>query len=376
MRFFYDAKRLMHNTSGLGVYSRTLINNLAQVYPEHNYVLCSADEGNPRLRAQVATTSAVEYWISQPIKKGLKRTFWRSKGILKSLIKEEVDLFHGLSGEIPFGIHKVGIKTVVTIHDLIFLRHPEYYSWWDVQIYTFKFKYACQHADKIIAISECTKRDIMHYFKIPEEKIEIVYQGCNVIFQQQTSIDEQNRIREKYQLPSKILLSVGTIEQRKNLGLLVKALRYLDESFTIVAIGRSTAYAKKVKAYAEKHQLSHRIKLLTGIPTEELPLFYQLADQFVYPSFYEGFGIPIIEALHSKTPVIAATGSCLEEAGGACSLYVDPNDAKALATAIRKVDEDENLRNRMICEGKKYVARFDKKVISADMMKIYKEVVK
>lgn len=371
MRIYYDAKRLMHNASGLGVYSRTLINNLSQVYPEHNYILCSADEGNVRLRKQVNSTEQVDYLIPSPPKKGLKRALWRSKGILTTLVTQNIDIYHGLSGEIPFGIHQCGIKTVVTIHDLIFLHHPEYYSWLDVKIHTFKFKYACEKADRIIAISECTKRDIIDFFHISEDKIDVVYQGCNPIFHQQVNENKLNHIRDKYQLPKKVLLSVGTIEERKNLFLLVKALKHLDEKFSIVAIGRATSYTKEIKKYCQRKGISHRVKFLSGIPTEELPAFYQLANQFIYPSFYEGFGIPIIEALHSKTPVIAATGSCLEEAGGPSSIYIPPTDEIALAKAIQKVDNNLELQEQMVTEGKKYVARFDKEIISKEMMKTY-----
>ena len=169
---------------------------------------------------------------------------WRSFGILIDLKKEKVDVFHGLSHEIPFGIDKTKIKTVVTIHDLIFLRLPQYFNIFDRLIYYYKVKYACKRSDKIIAISNQTKSDIMMYFKIDSKKIEVVYQSCNSIFKSQ----KKNIIKKDLGLPKNYILYVSSIEERKNLLTLIKALNIM-KSKNLVVIGDGKGYKEKCVEY-------------------------------------------------------------------------------------------------------------------------------
>ena len=157
--------------------------------------------------------------------------------MLGALKNNHIQLYHGLTNELPLGIHKSGIKTVVSIHDLIFIRFPELYPYFDRKIYKSKFKYACKIADKIIAISQQTKSDIIKYFGIKEEKIEVIYQGCHPIFQKPLPTEELERIKQQYQLPEKYVLNVGTIEKRKNLLSLVKAIKPLED-INLVIVGK------------------------------------------------------------------------------------------------------------------------------------------
>jgi glycosyltransferase involved in cell wall biosynthesis len=299
---------------------------------------------------------------------------WRSAGIVKYLKRDQVDLYHGLSYELPAGIGKSGIKSVVTVHDLIFMRFPQYFGAIDRFIYRTKIKYACRIADKIIAISERTKQDVIELLNISSDKIEVIYQGCDPAFKQASTEREKHAILEKYNLPAEFILSVGTIEERKNLLLLIKALPRVVTPLKLVVIGRQTNYAKKVKRLINDLDLNDRVIFLDIVNFTDLPAIYQSAKLFVYPSRYEGFGIPVIEALCSGTPVIAATGSCLEEAGGPNSLYSDPNDERELAEKINMVLNDESLYKRMAAKGKEYSGNFDDEKLAAQMMAVYKKV--
>ena len=167
-------------------------------------------------------------------------------------------------------------------------------------------------------------------------------------------------------------MNVGSIESRKNLLLAVKALSQVDASVHLVAVGRHTAYTDEVVRYAEDHGLSSRLHILHRVNGIDLPVLYRLASLFVYPSYFEGFGIPIIEALNAGVPVIGATGSCLEEAGGPDSLYVDPDDATAMAEAMNRVLSDEKLRESMITRGRVYVRRFDRASLAEDLLHVYR----
>jgi glycosyltransferase involved in cell wall biosynthesis len=275
---------------------------------------------------------------------------------------------------LPAGLRKKGIRSAVTIHDLIFLRYPQFYKAPDRAIYTRKFKYACREADHIVAVSECTKRDIVSYFGIDPDRISVIYQGCDASFAKTLPAEEKQQVCRKYRLPGTFILNVGTIEERKNLLPAVKALSRIDKSVHLVAIGRQTSYTEKVKRYIAAHGLEQRVHLLSGVPLADLPALYQSAAVFVYPSLFEGFGIPVIEALYSGTPVVAATGSCLEEAGGIHSIYVDPASDEQLAEAIRTILADVQLQDRMIAEGKKHVALFDDKLLAGQMMDLYREI--
>jgi glycosyltransferase involved in cell wall biosynthesis len=254
---------------------------------------------------------------------------------------------------------------------LIFIRYPQYYRLIDRTIYQWKFKRACRKADVIIAVSECTKSDIISFFNIPEEKIKVVYQDCDPLFKLPITEEKRKQIIEKQQLPERFILYVGSIEQRKNLLLVVKALKQISEEIHLVAIGKSTSYQQEVEKQAHELGLTPRLHIKNNYPFEDLPATYQSAVLFVYPSFFEGFGIPVIEALSSGVPVIAATGSCLEEAGGPNSVYVNPNDETELATKIKEVLGNENLRKRMIEQGLEYTKRFNSQKMAEEIMKIY-----
>lgn len=371
LRIGFDAKRAFLNNTGLGNYSRSVITSLASTFPGNEYFLYTPQQVNNSRTASMLNAPGVKVRTpAVPILKSL----WRSRFVVSTLLKDKIDLYHGLSHEIPVSIQNTSIKTVVTIHDLIFLRYPQYYKAADRKIYEMKFRNACKNADKIIAISEQTKRDIIHYFGTNESKIEVVYQSCDPSFAQNYSPEYLNMIREKYHLPEKFLLNVGTIEDRKNLMLITQSLSEIPEEVKLVVIGKETPYAGKVKKYLSEHELESRVLFLKDIPFGDLPAMYKLAKIFIYPSEFEGFGIPILEALNAGVPVIAATGSCLEEAGGPSSLYVSPTDYKALVAAVNNILQNAELSNNMIAAGKLYAAQFKESAHAENLMRIYKNL--
>lgn len=370
----YDAKRIVSNATGLGSYGRTLINALAPLVPQNRLLLYAPDAGREQLRTQVRVTNNLAFVYPQRASLRLQKDLWRAKGIVKDLQRDGVQLFHGLSGELPNGIRKTGIRTVVTIHDLIFLAHPEYYHWIDTKLYARKFQRTCREADLIIAISEQTKKDILRYSHFPAERIRLIYQSCGDYFATPSDAATRQAVREKYSLPQRYLLNVGTVEARKNLLLAVQALRHLPEELKLVVVGRHTAYATRVEKYIAAHHLQNRVLFLHGIPNHELPAIYQQAEVFLYPSFCEGFGIPIIEAIQSGLPVVAATGSCLEEAGGSASLYVSPEDAEGMAVAIQRLLIGSPEREPAIAASREYIRRFENRNVAAEVLAVYDEL--
>lgn len=360
----YDAKRIVRNGTGLGSYARTLVNDLIVKKPADTRLLLYApDMGRDDLRSQI--NEGVEWHYEEKfaplIPKGIQKAYWRTHSIVKDLKRDKVEIFHGLSGELPIGLRKAGIRGVVTIHDLIFMRHPEWYNPIDVKFYTWKFYKTVQEADRIIAISECTKRDIMELGGVEEERIDLIYQSYSPKFK------DGSAGTQGYEGVQRYVLYVGTVEERKNLLLAVKALDMLPEDIHLVAVGRLTDYAKRIPHH-------ERLHLLGQLPLEELTALYAGAEAFVYPSRYEGFGIPIIEAISSGLPVVACTGSCLEEAGGPDCLYVNPDDHVALADALRSVLKGADSREERIRKSREYIRRFEGGDVASQVLDVYQNL--
>ena len=366
----FDAKRAFRNATGLGNYGRTLINTLNTFPIEMR--LYAPNYGNSQLRNQIEQRQNIH--VCYPKKSMLGKVYqayWRSHGIVSDLKRDGVDIYHGLSGELPMGLQKSGIKGLVTIHDLIFMRHPEYYHWIDTKLYAWKFRQTMREATHIIAISECTKRDILYYApEVDPARISVIYQSCAPRF----TTTPELRKAEAELTEGRYILSVGSIEARKNTMLAVKALPYLPDDLTLTLVGKHTPYTDELLAYAKANGLAHRVKVMHGVSDELLPALYAGAEAFVYPSRYEGFGIPIIEAINCGLPVVACTGSCLEEAGGPDSLYVDPDDAEAMANAIRQVLRGTEGREQRITASQSYIRRFQGLDVAGQVYELYQQL--
>ncbi len=375
MTIAFDGKRASNNRTGLGNYSRHIIGLLAKFFPENRYVIfLTKPNKNEQLREILEQNPKIETVLP---KKGLWKklsSLWRVFGIRNEIAEYENIIYHGLSNELPLTIKKTNAKSVVTIHDLIFLKFPKYYKYFDRKIYAYKFRKACENADIIIAVSECTKRDVVDIFNINPDKIRVIYQGCDKVFKSPIPDDVINDVRQKYNLPDRYLLNVGSIEERKNALLIVKALPLLTEKIPLVIVGKRTKYTAEIEKEAEKLGVKDFLFIFDKVPFEDLAPMYRMSEIFIYPSRYEGFGIPIIEAICCGVPVIAATGSCLEEAGGPDCIYVDPDDEKALAAAIEKFSTDTAFRQNSIDSSKKYVEKFSEEIQANQLIECYKEI--
>lgn len=367
----FDGKRAASNMTGLGNYSRLVVETLSTAYPDMRLRLYApADNDNPRF-AKVKALPNVSLRTPRRGEARLDGSMWRTWGITKLLKRDKVQLYHGLSNELPLNITKSGVPSVVTMHDVIYRRLPYCYKPIDRTVYDFKYGSSCRRATRIIAVSECTKRDVMEFYGIPEDKIDVVYQGCDDIFRTRHSAAHVAAVTAKYGISGRYIIQVGSIERRKNALLTIKALSVLPPDVMLVLAGRGTAYVKELEKEGGRLGVRGRVKMLDGVPFSELPMLYQGAVSAVYPSRYEGFGIPVLEALCSHTPCVAATGSCLEEAGGAGALYVNPDDANGLGAALRQTISDGELRSRLVGEGLRHAAKFDNSAIPQRIMEVY-----
>ena len=369
MRIGYDAKRAFNNHRGLGNYSRDTIRIVASYFPDSQLDLFT-----PKTDQNIQFVCPKNATVIKP-KHNSMTSLWRTFGITKEAEKRQLDLYHGLSHELPVGIEKTHIPSVVTMHDLIFISHPELYPFIDRKLYKTKYLRSCRLANRIIAVSQQTKNDLIKLWGIDEEKISVIYQGCHPAFCKQITENQKETVRKKYNLPDSYLLNVGAIEPRKNQLLILKALKAGVIDTPLVIAGRKTDYIAELQQYIEKNKLQGRVLILPNVAFPDLPALYQNASVFIYPSLYEGFGIPVVEALQSGVPVIAAKGSCLEESGGPDSRYVSPDDAAELAEQITTLLEDNALRNQMTEKGKAYADRFSDENIADNLMTLYKNLI-
>lgn len=364
MKIAYDAKRFFHNHSGLGNYSRDLVRILSEYNPENQYFLLH--KNNSEKGRNILENPNVSFV------KTSRGRFSRQLKMGKDAQDLGADIFHGLSGELPLKWNDKKIKKVVTIHDLIFVRYPKYYAWLDRKIHFWKFKKAVQQADIVIAISEQTKQDIIKFLNVPEEKIKVIYQGCHWAFKKLPCEESVLEVKEKFHLPERFILNVGTIEERKNLLTTVKAIQ--GTKIPLIVVGKKTKYYKKVARFIRKNKMQEQVLFLENVNMEELAVLYRLADIFVYPSLFEGFGIPVIEALFSGTVVITSNRSCLPEAGGENSVYINPLSVEDMKSKITFLWDNEPERNRRAEKGLIYAQQFEDKIIAKKLMNVYQSL--
>lgn len=373
MKIGFDAKRAFCNTRGLGNYSRDTIRLLTEQFPENSYSLFT-----PRINESIQwtyNTHCASTIMPQGIHgKKLLSSIWRTWGICKDIKRLDLDIYHGLSHELPYGIEKTHTRTVVTMHDLIFLKNPELFPFFDRYSFKKKYIHGCKTADRVIAISEETKRDMMEYLHEEGSRIDVVYQGCNPVFHQPLKESELETIRQKYALPSEFMLIICAIERRKNHELILKAMRHPQLDIPLVVVGRPSEYKKYLETLIREYGLEDRVIFLDAMPTTALPALYRLASVFVYPSLFEGFGIPILEAITMGTPVVTSEGSCFRETGGKAAKYVDCNDSDQLAETLLDVLQHQDVRDGMVAAGYEHARNFTDEAVARNLMSVYKKI--
>ena len=361
----FDAKRAVANGTGLGSYSRTLINDLAR-YPL-TLRLYAPDEGRDDLRTQIQDRANVTLHTPHSTFHIPHSTFHIPHSTFhippsSFLLPPSSENPTGAATASSASYGTTASNSTITIHDLIFLRHPEYYHWIDTKIYAWKFRQTISEATHIIAISECTRRDILHYApELDPARISVIYQSCAPKFTPDIS-------------PSSFLLPPSS--ENPTGAATASSASYgttasNSTNLHIVIIGRHTPYTDTVARYARDHGLEARVHILHHVSDAELPAYYAAAEAFVYPSRYEGFGIPIIEAISCGLPVVACTGSCLEEAGGPDTLYVSPDDPQAMAAAIAQVLKGAPGRDQRILRSREYIRRFQGNDVAGQVYRLY-----
>lgn len=368
MRIGFDAKLAFNNYGGLGNYSRYVISNICRFYPENDCFLYTPGISDEELFTQPEGSHIKK--PGGPFKPS--PYYWRSYRLTQKLNNDNIQLYHGLGNQLPYGIHRSTVRPVITIHDLIYLEHPERYKRLDRTIFKSKVKYGVKAAARIIAASKQTKEDIIRLLDVEDERIKVVYQGCHRQFYHRVSPEKISFTRQQFALPSSYLLYVGTIEERKNLLKIIEALYHGQIDIPLVVVGRKTSYFHQVKLFIESKGIKN-IHFLDQVQVTDLPAIYQASQGFIYPSSYEGFGIPILEALNSGVPVITSGGGCLEETAGKGGILIDPENREEMIGAMKQILDDSALRDRLIREGGAHALKFREEQTIPSLYKVYLE---
>lgn len=357
----FDARRALNDLTGLGNYSRNLISILSN--SDFNCFLFGSENNAVKFDYNQSKVKL----IKSP--KAIDDRLWKQFGVYFDAKKFNIDIYHGLTNELPFLLPNK-VKSVITIHDLLFLDYPQHYKSKHRKYYNFKFKHGALSSDKVIAVSTKTKKDLIKHYQIKEEKIEVVLQGCNPVFKKLYDDEEKEAIKKKYNLPNKFILFVGSIQERKNLLPVLKAIKGSNVQLVVVS-NRNTKYLDRILSFIKNERMNnvffHQVEC-----NKELAIVYQMSQSLIFPSLDEGFGIPIIEALSGNVPVIANDIDVFKEVGGDFCYYVQMNDTNKLKSIIEQVWKERKIPNEeMLVE---YMLKFSDESILNQYSKIYKSL--
>lgn len=370
LRIGFDAKRAFFNHTGLGNYSRDLLRQLHRQSPDWSLHLFSPRA--PERRDGFLPQDAYHLHVP-PTGKGL---LWRQAGMVRDLRQLDLDIFHGLSHELPHGIARCGAVPVVTMHDVIFRHYPDHYPLFDRLMYEHKWQHACREAEMIVAISEATRADLQRFYQVPDHKVRVIYQQVGERYWQ-PPVGKPEQIRIRYGLPQEpFFLFVGSLTVRKNLLSLLKAMAHLrpSERLPLVVVGQGNNHRRQLTAFLHRQGLDDYIYFRPEVSSEDLPLLYRSALGLVYPSLFEGFGLPIVEALTQGTPVITSQRSAMPEAAGPGGLLIDPTQPEALAEALRRLSSDTQLHQQLSQAGLTHVEQFRPEATTRQWVELYQEL--
>jgi glycosyltransferase involved in cell wall biosynthesis len=368
LRIAIDARKL--RDYGIGTYVRNLLRHLSRVDQTTEYiVLCHnsdcevVDRLGDNFRA--VAESSPGYSLREQVT------------VPRDLRRERADLFHSPHYVVsPF----TPCKSVVTIHDCIHLRFPQYLPNRLAYAYARSFMWlATNQSNLILTVSEASKRDILEYFTVPPAKIQVIYNGIDERFGEPPLEEDVQRVRERYQLDGPFILYAGNIKPHKNLGRLIEAFHILRngpefEPVKLVIIGDEISKYAALRHAVHRYKLHKHVRFFGFVPAGTLAILYRLAMVFVFPSLYEGFGLPPLEAMASGTPVITSNVSSLPEVVGDAAILIDPLKTEAIADALRRVLNDSTLREDLRQRGLERARHFSWDRSIRRVREIYGEV--
>jgi glycosyltransferase involved in cell wall biosynthesis len=375
MKIVIDIQPIFKYKTGIGWYTQKLLKQLNSneiIFEGHGFNFLNRnniqnDLANLKFKNKI--NSLMPY--------GIYRRIWHYLPIsYNALFDSNADIFHFFNYIVP---PKIKGKVIVTVYDMVYKLYPETMTKRNYKRLDKELKRSVDRADKIITISENSKNEIIKFLNVDATKIEIVYPGIDRInYTKKYSNDEINKVKKKYKLPSKYILYLGTLEPRKNIVRIIESYSKLktqiNEQIYLVIAGKKGWMYEEIFKKVESLGLENDV-IFTGYVDEiDKHLLYKMSEVFVFPSLYEGFGMPVLEAMAAGVPVITSNTSALPEVVGDAGILINPNDVEELANAMKKVLEDKDLKQKLIKKGLTQSLKFSWEKSARKLLEIYKEV--
>ncbi|MBA7619372.1 D-inositol-3-phosphate glycosyltransferase [subsurface metagenome] len=392
MKIGIDISRYIDKSAGVGIYAANLLKYLLKIDADNQYLgytffySCEPEGWNNPSDAGIFS----DYYRSPNIYTNFKlnKINWSTNTMKKRWSKASIEGKENILGNVDV-IHSTAFiipellkaKLVVTIHDLSFLLFPELHTEVNIRLLMRNLIYINSRPDKIICDSEQTKKDVIKYFHVPEEKLIVIYLGVNDSFREEIDSDFRKKILEKYGLTGKYLLCVASIEPRKNFLRIINAFsEFIKQEeykeYSLVCVGGRGWKNIEIYSLVKQKNLEGKIKFLRSIEECELAPIYNQAEIFLYPSLYEGFGLPVLEAMACKVPVITSNVSSLPEVAGNAALMVNPYNEKQIYEAVLHLVDDENKRKQLINMGLENIKKFNWENTAKQTLNIYQQIYK
>jgi glycosyltransferase involved in cell wall biosynthesis len=364
MRIGIDARLVYYSQAGIGQYILHLVNGLAQVDAKNEYVLLQSRKDETTI-LEKRNFRRVSLWT--PSHHRLER-----HSLNVELMRLGLDVLHSPDFIPP---HRPTCQSVITVHDLAFLLYPHFLTKESARYYG-HIDQAVRWTDHIIAVSESTKRDTIQHLGVAEDKITVVYEAANPIFRPIDREEAKAHVLNRHGVDGPFILFVSTIEPRKNVPTLLRALWQLMECYKedvrLVLAGGKGWLFEDVFAVVDELKLDERVHFVGRVSSEDLLYLYNAAEMLAHPAFYEGFGLPPLEAMACGLPAIVSNVASLPEVVGDAGLLVDPHDADELTVAIWRVLHDDKLRQEMREKGLRQAERFSWKRAARETLEIYR----
>ena len=366
----------------MGKYIVELVNRVPKNDPENEYIIyvSSANKhffnySNISNISKFSKTSLQNVKLKQVLgifSNPILKIFWEQVILPFSLWKEKIDVYHAPGFALPF-IHIKKMKNIVTIADMTFFSHAMYHTFLKKMYFKQVIPYSLKKAEKIITISENTKLDILKEFSISEKKIEPIYLGVDEIFSPREK-EICISILKKYGVEQPYILFVGMLEPRKNIPGLINAFAALEnKNQKLVIVGKKGWLYEKIFAQVKKLNIENEVRFTGYVPDEDLPFFYSSATCFVYPSFYEGFGIPILEAMACGCPVITSKNSSMQEIAGDAALLINPNSVESITKAMERIMQSPKIQHELKEKAQKQAKKFNWDIMALKTIEVYKK---
>jgi glycosyltransferase involved in cell wall biosynthesis len=364
MRIGIDARLVYYSQAGIGQYILHLVDGLARVDQQSEYFLLQSRKDDTTILEQ-DNFRRVSLWT--PSHHRLERY-----ALNVELVRLGLDVLHSPDFIPP---HRPTCKSVITVHDLAFLLYPHFLTKESARYYG-HIDQAVRWTDQIIAVSESTKRDTVQHLGVPEDKITVVHEAASPIFRPIDKAQAREQVRDRHGVDAPYILFVSTIEPRKNVPTLVRALWQLSECYKedvhLVLAGGKGWLFEDAFAIVEELQMDGRVHFVGRVSSEELLYLYNAAELLAHPAFYEGFGLPPLEAMACGLPVVVSNVASLPEVVGDAGILIDPHDVDELTVAIWRVLNDDDLEQEMREKGLRQAARFSWERAARETLEIYR----